>query len=213
MVERLSEGIPFARADFYEVAGELYFGEMTFYPGSSMEEFDPEHWDAELGSWIELPESVGGGWLLVSGTVALWLRSAEPVKLQVQGMVDYKFYCFDGEPRFLYVSQGLDNHETARISFLSMDWEFELFRRDDYAPFEDLPAKPSCFNEMVECARELSVGMPFVRTDFYDYGGKARFSEMTFYPCAGYMPFDPSEWDEKLGGMIDLSNIGKRRLG
>lgn len=56
MAERLSEGVPFVRVDFYEVAGQYYFGEMTFYPGSGMEEFDPERWDEELGSWIELPE-------------------------------------------------------------------------------------------------------------------------------------------------------------
>lgn len=55
MAERLSEGMPFVRVDFYEVAGQYYFGEMTFYPGSGMEEFDPERWDEELGSWIELP--------------------------------------------------------------------------------------------------------------------------------------------------------------
>ena len=61
MAERLSEGMPFVRVDFYEVAGQYYFGEMTLYPGSGMEEFDPERWDGELGSWIELPVSVGGG--------------------------------------------------------------------------------------------------------------------------------------------------------
>ena len=54
MAERLSEGMPFVRVDFYEVAGQYYFGEMTFYPGSGMEEFDPERWDEELGSWISL---------------------------------------------------------------------------------------------------------------------------------------------------------------
>ena len=55
MAERLSEGMPFVRVDFYEVAGQYYFGELTFYPGSGIEEFDPERWDVELGSWIDLP--------------------------------------------------------------------------------------------------------------------------------------------------------------
>ena len=55
MAENLAEGMPFVRVDFYEVSGELYFGEMTFYPGSGVEEFDPERWDNELGSWIHLP--------------------------------------------------------------------------------------------------------------------------------------------------------------
>lgn len=37
------------------------------------------------------------------------------------GLTDYKFYCFDGTPEFLYVSKGLDDHSTARISFLNLD--------------------------------------------------------------------------------------------
>lgn len=53
--ERLAGGVPFVRVDFYEVAGSLWFGELTLYPGSGMEEFDPEAWDAVLGSWLELP--------------------------------------------------------------------------------------------------------------------------------------------------------------
>ena len=212
MAECLAEGMPFVRADFYEVAGELYFGEMTFYPGSGMEEFDPERWDAELGSWVNLPESVGGGVLLMSDEAMLWLKYASyparrKPRASVEGLVDYKFYCFDGEPRFLYVSQGLENHTTARISFLSMDWELEPFARDDYASFESLPEKPQSFNEMVGYAKELSTGIPFVRADFYDHNGKALFSEMTFCPCSGFMSFAPMDWDAKVGELLDLDGI------
>ena len=56
--ERLAERLPFVRVDFYEVAGRAYFGEMTFYPGSGLEEFDPEEWDETLGSWLELPSGM-----------------------------------------------------------------------------------------------------------------------------------------------------------
>ena len=56
LAEKLSAGIPFVRVDFYEVHGQVYFGELTFYPGSGMEEFTPEEWDYTLGSWITLPE-------------------------------------------------------------------------------------------------------------------------------------------------------------
>lgn len=56
--ERLAEQLPFVRVDFYEVAGRAYFGEMTFYPGSGLEEFDPEEWDEMLGSWLELPSGM-----------------------------------------------------------------------------------------------------------------------------------------------------------
>lgn len=55
LAEKLAEGIPFVRVDFYEIKGKTYFGELTFYPGSGFEEFRPQKWDKILGSWIELP--------------------------------------------------------------------------------------------------------------------------------------------------------------
>lgn len=55
--ERLAEEIPFVRIDFYETKGEkLYIGELTFFPGSGLEEFYPESWDFYLGGWLQLPE-------------------------------------------------------------------------------------------------------------------------------------------------------------
>ena len=121
--------------------------------------------------------------------------------------IDYKFYCFNGKPEFLYVSQGLDKHETARISFLTLDWAFADFKRHDYYNFEVLPEKPRSFNEMERLARLLSEGIPFVRVDFFEYKGRPRFSEMTLTPCGGFMQFDPPEWDLKVGSLLDLSSI------
>lgn len=146
----------------------------------------------------------GGGWLLVGDSLMMWLHANEVLVSSPGGLTDYKLYCFGGEPRFLYVSQGLEDHETARISFLDLDWEFAPFRRDDYAPFEELPERPASLDRMVELARVLSEGIPFVRVDFYDVGGAPRFSEMTFHPCSGFMPFRPAEWDLRVGEMLSL---------
>ena len=55
LAEILSEDIPFLRVDFYEINGHIYFGELTFFPGSGFEEFTPEEWDRILGDWITLP--------------------------------------------------------------------------------------------------------------------------------------------------------------
>ena len=68
---------------------------------------------------------------------------------QINGLFDYKFYCFDGEAKFLYVSKGLENHKTARISFLNLDWTFAPFKRNDYKAFDSIPQKPKEFEKMV----------------------------------------------------------------
>ena len=56
--EKLSKDIPFVRVDFYEINGQLYFGELTFSPGSGYEEFTPESYDYLLGSWLGLPSKI-----------------------------------------------------------------------------------------------------------------------------------------------------------
>ena len=143
----------------------------------------------------------------MSGSWVLWVHAAPSGPVTPGGQVDYKFYCFGGEPRFLYVSQGLEDHSTARISFLTMDWDFAPFGRGDYRAFDALPPRPACFDEMVGLSRRLSEGIPFVRVDFFEHGGAPRFSEMTFSPCGGFMRFDPPEWDGRLGSWIDLSGV------
>lgn len=61
LAEKLVGEFPFARVDFYESGNRLFFGEITFYPNSGFEQFVPERWDAEFGSWIELPPRGGDG--------------------------------------------------------------------------------------------------------------------------------------------------------
>lgn len=56
LAERLAENMPFVRVDFYEVNGEVFFGEMTFYPASGFEKFKPEKYDRVLGDWLDLSE-------------------------------------------------------------------------------------------------------------------------------------------------------------
>lgn len=54
--EKLSQGIPQLRVDFYEANDQVYFGELTFYHWSGIVPFDPPEWDRILGDWIKLPE-------------------------------------------------------------------------------------------------------------------------------------------------------------
>lgn len=121
-------------------------------------------------------------------------------------LVDYKFYCFNGEPKFLYVSEGLENHETAKIGFFDMNFKKCSFKRNDYKSFECPPKKPENFSEMVKIAKELSKGLKFVRVDLYSINNNVYFGELTFTPNAGLMIFNPPSWDEKIGKMLSLKD-------
>lgn len=48
--EKLSDGIPFVRIDFYEIDGRPVFGEMTFYPDAGIAKFTPDLYDFKLGN-------------------------------------------------------------------------------------------------------------------------------------------------------------------
>lgn len=124
-----------------------------------------------------------------------------------KGLIDYKFYCFDGEPMYLYISEGLQDHNTAQISFYNMDLSIAPFKRKDYQPLDHPPIRPKHYDEMIRIARTLSEGFKFVRVDLYEVDGVVYFSELTFAPCGGYMPFEPAEWDRKLGDHITLSDL------
>ena len=121
------------------------------------------------------------------------------------GLRDYKFYCFGGVPKFLYISEGLEDHSTAHISFVTCDWQFAPYERSDYRPFDALPSKPSRFNLMMELATKLSQGTDFLRVDLYEVNGQVYFSELTLSPCSGFMPFKDEKHDYELGEMLSLT--------
>jgi hypothetical protein len=51
--ETLATGFDFVRVDFYEIGGQPLFGEMTFYPGSGLDPFDPAALDEVMGrAWL-----------------------------------------------------------------------------------------------------------------------------------------------------------------
>ena len=55
IAEELSKDIPYVRIDLYEANGQVYFGELTFFPGAGFVPYKPESFDYLLGSMLELP--------------------------------------------------------------------------------------------------------------------------------------------------------------
>lgn len=57
LARKLSQNIPFVRVDLYNIDGKIYFSELTFYPASGFEAFEPDEWDRVLGKWLTLPDA------------------------------------------------------------------------------------------------------------------------------------------------------------
>ena len=120
-------------------------------------------------------------------------------------LIDYKFFCFNGEPKFLYVSQDMDNHSIARMAFFDLQGKKLPFGRSDYKPMETMKV-PNNFEELKEIASHLAKfsQSKFVRIDLYTINGNIYFSEFTFFPCSGHLPFVPKEADYEIGKLLKI---------
>lgn len=119
-------------------------------------------------------------------------------------LIDYKFFCFNGEPLFVYVSQNIPGSKRQLSCFLTMDWQLAPFKKQNEEFANTPPAKPVTFNKMCQLAEKLCKDIPFIRVDLYEINKQIYFSELTFYPSSGMQPFEPIEWDRKLGDMLVL---------
>ncbi|WP_274656648.1 ATP-grasp fold amidoligase family protein [Streptococcus equinus] len=109
---------------------------------------------------------------------------------------DYKFFCFDGEPKFMFVASNRMND----VKFDYFDLNFKhLDIRQKYENADQKIEKPINFDKMIELSRTLSKKFGHVRVDFYEVNGKIYFGELTFYHFSGFMPFEPAKWDEIFG--------------
>lgn len=121
---------------------------------------------------------------------------------------DYKWFCFNGEPRALFIATDRSNpDEDTKFDFFDADFRHLPFTNGH--PNASRPiAKPTSFEEMKTLARKLSQGMPHLRVDFYDINGKIYFGELTFYHWSGFVKFEPKEWDTTFGDWLDLKQMG-----
>jgi len=116
-------------------------------------------------------------------------------------LVDYKFFCFNGEPKFMYCS--MDKSDNPRTDFFDMDYNRLDMRMRD--PNSDVPPpKPEKFDEMKTMAKILCKDIPHIRVDFYQVNGKVYAGELTFYHMGGFMKIYPEKWMDILGGWIKL---------
>lgn len=121
-------------------------------------------------------------------------------------LVDYKFFCFNGIPKFIYVSSDLIHDRQAKIGFFNIEGSKINLKRDDYASIEKIEL-PSFYNEILEMASKLCKDFPFVRVDFFVTDNKYYFAELTFTPGACMMPFNPKEMDLEWGEMLNIKNL------
>lgn len=115
---------------------------------------------------------------------------------------DYKFFCFNGVVKALFVAT---ERSVGHVKFDYFDRDFNHLDFTQSHPMSNVTLKkPDNFEKMIELAERLSRGLPHIRIDLYNCNGKIYFGEMTFYHYGGMIKFHPEEWDYKFGSWLQL---------
>lgn len=116
---------------------------------------------------------------------------------------DYKFYCFEGRPAYILVSEGRGQGRP-KFQFYDMEWNrvFGIRRADREAPASERIPRPALLEEAVAAAARLSAPFPFVRVDLYIEQDRVWFGELTFTPAGGVNSSLTREGDRLLGAEL-----------
>lgn len=117
---------------------------------------------------------------------------------------DYKFFCFNGVVKALFVATDRQNKSTdTKFDFFDAEYNHLNFTHGHPNALQ-IPEKPKNFELMKQLAAKLATNIPHVRVDFYEINGKVYFGEMTFFHHSGFVPFRPEIWDKKFGSWLEL---------
>ena len=125
--------------------------------------------------------------------------------MNTSALLDYKFWCFNGEPIYCALVTGRLIGNIC-MTFFDMNWNATEVERSDYPrsePPEDIQP-PKNFELMKELVTKLAEGFAFVRVDLYEIEGKVYFGEMTFTPGGGVFSWKSEGTDEYLGSLLKL---------
>lgn len=157
-------------------------------------------------------------WLNTRYGTGTWLQQPHYLKIEPkcfvekyienkgqQELIDYKFWCFNGEPRFVKVCSNRNSSDFC-LNYYDMNFNFlpEICQQNVPNNPSISIKKPENFELMKEYARALSFGFPFVRVDFYEVDGVLYLGEMTFTPCGCFIKWTNPNIDRIFGDMIKL---------
>lgn len=115
---------------------------------------------------------------------------------------DYKFFCFNGEPKFVQIDIGrFTKHERA---YYNVEWE-KLDFSICYPISEEEIEKPTQLEEMLQVVKSLSKDFLFARVDLYLHNDQIFFGEITMFPEGAHGPFLRNEDDFRVGELLDLN--------
>lgn len=143
-----------------------------------------------------------------------WAYRNVPHRIIVEGFLggpadtcpdDWKFYCIGGKVAIACID--IDRHTRHRRNFYDVDGrQLDLALNHRFGPGDPCPV-PSAYATMCRIAEKLAAGFDFIRVDLFNLPSGIVVGELTNYPAAGLLVFDPPEWDQKMGDLWEASTV------
>ena len=118
---------------------------------------------------------------------------------------DYKFYCFNGEPKLFYITSNKGLNLPINQDFFDLKGNHLEIQDEKYLnnPTQS-PNLPNRLCDMIEICKKISKDIPEVRVDLYEIEDQIYFGEYTFYEGSGFCKFIPEKYNSILGDLIHL---------
>lgn len=120
------------------------------------------------------------------------------------GLIDYKFWCFNGKPEFIHV---VDDRYSGNMhfNFYSVDNFDKLDLAQTNHPASNYKLDPpKNLKTMVEYAKKLSKSFKFARVDFYEIDNEVYLGEITFTPDALVFKYKNPNDNIEVGKLLKL---------
>lgn len=118
---------------------------------------------------------------------------------------DFKFYCFNGEPKIFYITSDKGGDLDTKQDFFDIQGN-HIEIQDAHYPNNPVkcPDLPKNLDKMVEFCRIFAKDTYHLRVDFYEVNGKLLCGEFTFFENGGFCEFAPEKYNRILGDWIKL---------
>jgi len=169
--------------------------------------FDFENAKKQMQKWLSIDSNKkheGREWVYQGRKHRIIIEKYIESNPSEGGLVDYKFFCFNGIPQYLNVVADRKFGQKAAIGIYNIDFEKLPYVRNDERPLTFEIPKPENYDEMIEIAKILSEDFLHARIDLYNLNGSIIFGETTFFPGSGYMGFIPDNFDKIIGNAFIL---------
>lgn len=156
----------------------------------------------KLNAWMNTDFAFQNGYELQYHNIErkVFVEEYKEDEKQKTSLLDYKFWCFNGIPKFMTITDG-NGH--GKMAFFDCDFKEMNVKRTDFQHLDNCE-KPLNFDLMVDYAKKLSEDFKFVRVDFYEIDNKVYLGELTFTPGSGYFKYTDEKWSLLFGEWLDL---------